>query len=357
MIKILFVCGGTGGHIFPALAIASVFKKEPDCEISFAGRKESMEEKLVSEAYPFHYIRAVPLVRRSVIRNLLLPAKLFLAILDGLKIIRKLNPDFIIATGGYVSLPVVLAGAILKCPVYIQEQNAVAGLANKIGGQFAKRVYVTSDAAQKLFKPGLAYNLGNPVRSVAEVNQLKRPAEIPQDKSVILVLGGSQGAQGINRKIDQVIHDPDFQDDFFIVWQVGSKNYSEIKERNSSFKNVLVCAFLDEIYAWMNVADVIVSRAGASTIAEILALEKPSILLPFPWATANHQEHNARVLERAGAAYVELDDDPNGLLKKIRSIVQNENQKRMMTKSAASLSVKDAADRIVSDIKKLEKLK
>jgi UDP-N-acetylglucosamine--N-acetylmuramyl-(pentapeptide) pyrophosphoryl-undecaprenol N-acetylglucosamine transferase len=356
MTNVLFVCGGTGGHIFPAMAIAESLLKVQKVNVSFAGRRDSMEERLVSPVYSFFHIRAVPLVRKSIVKNLLLPIKLISSILDALKVVKKTNPGFIIATGGYVSLPIILAGGLKRIPVYIQEQNAVAGLANKIGSRFAKKIYVTSPEAEKLFPSGQAHNLGNPVRSIDGVKDLPRPSEIPLDKKVVLVLGGSQGALGINRKIEEILPKVKSDAEMILIWQAGKGNYAEIVARCGESKNVLIKAFLDDIYSWMNAADVIVSRAGASTIAEILALEKPSILLPFPWATANHQEHNARVLEKAGAAFVELDSDPNGLWAKINSLLENEDQLRMMTKSAASLSVKDAATQIAKDILKMEKM-
>lgn len=354
MKKFLFVCGGTGGHIFPAVAIAESLKKLGVTDITFAGRKDSMEERLVAKNWPYEYITAEPLHRGPFLKNLALPFKLSKSLVRAKSVVKKVNPDVVVATGGYVSLPIVLAAGSLGIPVYLQEQNAVAGIANKVGSHKAKTIFVTSEDAAKGFPAEKCMVFGNPVRELPKADELKRPAEFAEGKKAVFIVGGSQGAVGINNKIEESIKRITARGDVSVVWQVGVKNVDAIKERVGDLPNVTVCGFLDGIYAYMKYADVIISRAGASALAEILAFGKPSILLPFPHATANHQEHNARVVEKAGACMVELDSDKNELWDKVESLLENEEKLNAMAAAAKGLGMPDAADQIAKVIMEKE---
>lgn len=350
MKKFLFVCGGTGGHIFPAVAIADSLKKMGVTEITFAGRKDSMEERLVAKNWPYEYISAVPLHRGPFLKNLALPFNLTKALVRAKSVIRKVNPDVVVATGGYVSLPIVLAAGRMGIPVYLQEQNAVAGVANKVGSRYAKTIFVTSDDAAKGFPAEKCMVFGNPVRELPAADSLPRPAEFAEGKKAVFIVGGSQGAVGINNKIEESIKTIAARTDVSVVWQVGVKNVESINARVGEVPNVAVRGFLDGIYSYMKHADLIISRAGASALAEILAFGKPSILLPFPHATANHQEHNARVVEKAGAALVELDADENHLWEKVEMLLADEDRLANMAAAAKNLGMPDAADQIAKII-------
>ncbi|MDR1759807.1 MAG: undecaprenyldiphospho-muramoylpentapeptide beta-N-acetylglucosaminyltransferase [Fibrobacter sp.] len=348
--KFLIVCGGTGGHVFPALAIADGLKKQGIEHIVFAGRADSMEQRLVSPHWDYELISAVPLHRGSFLNNLSLPYKLMKSIHSAKEVLNKVKPDVVIATGGYVSLPVVYAAAGKKIPIYLQEQNAVAGIANKIGARYAKHVFVTSKEAASFFKDNRVTILGNPVRTLPEKSKLVCPPEFSEGKKNVLVVGGSQGAQGINVKIEASLDRIVARDDINVVWQVGAKNYDDIVSRVPEQKNIFIKGFLNDIYAYMAYADLIISRAGASTLAEILAMGKPSILFPYPYATANHQEHNARAVEEAGACLVELDSDPNDLWNKVETLFAGGDQLSKMAAAAEKLGMPDAADRIAKII-------
>jgi len=350
MKKFLFVCGGTGGHIFPAVAIADSLKKMGVTEITFAGRKGSMEERLVAKNWPYEYISAEPLHRGPFLKNLGLPFKLTKSLVRAKSVIKKVNPDVVVATGGYVSLPIVLAAGSMGIPVYLQEQNAVAGIANKVGSRYAKTVFVTSEEAGKFFPIEKIRILGNPVRELPKEDSLPRPAEFAEGKKAVFIVGGSQGAAGINVKIEESIKAITARDDVSVVWQVGVKNVDAINARVGELPNVAVRGFLDGIYSYMKHADLIISRAGASALAEILAFGKPSILLPFPHATANHQEHNARVVEKAGAALVELDGEANHLWEKVETLLADEKRLADMAAAAKTLGMPDAADQIAQII-------
>ena len=355
MKKFLFVCGGTGGHIFPAVAIANSLKKMGVTDITFAGRKDSMEERLVAKDWPYEYISAVPLHRGPFLKNLALPFNLSKALVRAKSVIKKVKPDVVVATGGYVSLPIVLAAGTAGIPVYLQEQNAVAGVANKVGARYAKTIFVTSDEAAKYFPTEKCMIFGNPVRELPVGDSLPRPAEFAPGKKAVFIVGGSQGAVGINNKIEESIGRIAAHEDISVVWQVGVKNVDDINNRLGILPNVAVRGFLDNIYAYMKHADLIISRAGASGLAEILAFGKPSILLPYPHATANHQEHNARVVEKAGAALVELDDEPNDLWNKVESLLYDSERLEKMGEAAKSLGMPDAADQIAKIIMDMER--
>lgn len=350
MKKFLFVCGGTGGHIFPAVAIADSLKKMGVTDITFAGRKDSMEERLVAKNWPYEYISAVPLHRGPFLKNLALPFNLSKALIRAKSVIKKVKPDVVVATGGYVSLPIVLAAGTAGIPVYLQEQNAVAGVANKVGARYAKTIFVTSEDAAKSFPAKKCMIFGNPVRELPTGDTLPRPAEFETGKKAVFIVGGSQGAVGINNKIEESVKTIAAREDVSVVWQVGVKNVEAISARVGELKNVAIRGFLDGIYAYMKHADLIISRAGASALAEILAFGKPSILLPFPHATANHQEHNARVVEKAGAALVELDSEENHLWEKVETLLGDESRLGAMADAAKKLGMPDAADQIAKVI-------
>ena len=354
--KFLFVCGGTGGHIFPAIAIAESLKEKGFSDIVFCGRKNSMEERLVSPSWPYEYITAEPLHRGSFLNNLALPFKLGKAFSNAKSVLKRTKPDVVIATGGYVSLPIVCAAGSLKIPVYIQEQNAIAGLANKVGSRYAKKIFVTSEEAAKCFPEGLTEIFGNPVRKLPDIKTLSRPEEFPEGKKCIFITGGSQGAKGINEKIEASISKITANKDVAVVWQVGAKNVEEISGRFSNLPNVSIAGFLNNMYSYFQYADIIVSRAGASALAEILAFGKPSVLLPFPHATANHQEKNARVAEQAGAAFVELDSEENHIWDKVEKMLQDESLLNNMALAAQKLGMPDAAEKIAEYILKAENL-
>lgn len=354
-LKVLFVCGGTGGHIFPAVAIAESLKKEGINQIVFAGRKDSMEERILSSSWDYVYITAEPLHRGSFLNNLSLPFKLSKALVTAKAVLKKLAPDIVIATGGYVSLPIVYAAGSFGIPVYLQEQNAVAGLANKVGSRFAKKIFVTSEEAATFFPGGKTEILGNPVRALPDINTLERPEEFPEGKKCVFITGGSQGALGINRKIEESIKEITADPSVSVVWQVGAKNVEDFKNRLGDLPNVSIVGFVNNVYSYFQYADLVVSRAGASALAEILAFGKPSVLLPFPHATANHQEKNARVVEKAGAAMVELDSEPNQLWSKISSLLNDDSKRESMAQAAKNMGMPDAADRIAKAILKMEK--
>ena len=349
--NVILACGGTGGHVYPAVAIAEVLKSlGHSCD--FVGRQGSLEDKIISSEWNFHHNEAYPLVRGKLVENLKLPIRVLGSVFQAYKTIRKLQPQIVIGTGGYVSLPVILGAFLAGKTIYLQEQNAVAGVANKIGAIFASKVFVSSDAACLEFCKGSAENIGNPIRQIPEPKELKRPSCYDGFNKIVMVVGGSQGALGVNSKVEEILDR--ITPEILLYWQVGSRNISKYQDLEKKYPNIKVVDYINDIYAYMVHADVLVSRAGASTIAEILCLEKASILIPFPYATANHQEANARVLESAGAAIVELESEKNQIFEKIIAILKSPEIKSKMESAAKSLSKPSAAIEIVERIQELE---
>ncbi|MGL1901741.1 MAG: undecaprenyldiphospho-muramoylpentapeptide beta-N-acetylglucosaminyltransferase [Fibrobacterales bacterium] len=353
--KALFACGGTGGHVFPAIAIAEVMKDSFSVVISYAGRADSMESRILKDE-SFIAIQAVPLKRGKFFENLLLPYRLARSIVSGMSAVSQSEAEVVIGTGGYVSLPVLIGAWLKGIPVYIQEQNSVAGVANKIAARFAKIIFVPSQSVCTQLGLEKTEVTGNPIRGFDMSIAPERPIEYQgaDEKKIVLVLGGSQGAKGINEKLFESLDILENQEEFLVLWQVGTGNVIEYSKKTAHCKNVIVTGFIESVLACMYHADLLVSRAGASTLAEILVLNKPSILVPFPFATANHQEHNAREVEKEGAALVELESDPNTLVAKIAELIASDEKRAAMTIATKVLAKPLAAQTIAEKIMDME---
>ena len=349
MKKVMFACGGTGGHVYPAVALAESWRSAGFGEVCFAGRTAGMEYRLIGDKWRFCPVLAWPLRRGSVAANLLLPFRLVRSLLSALKVVRAERPDLVVGTGGYVSLPVVAAARILGIPVFLQEQNAVAGVANRVASRFARKVYLADAAAAKALRCPWELT-GNPVRPLPVKEKPAVPAEFAGAERRVLVLGGSQGAKGLNDRLLACREKIGARKGLAFVWQTGPAQIDEVTAAVREFPNVHPTAFVSQVYPYMQTADLVVCRAGASTLAEITAFGKPTILVPFPFATANHQEHNARTLERAGAALVELESEPDDLWNKISSLLDDPERLRAMGEAARKLGHPDSAMEIAKKL-------
>ena len=356
--SVIFACGGTGGHVFPAVALANNFE-ERGFATGFFGRADSMEETLVSRDFTFYPINAVPLKRALTIENFFMVFRLILCVMKAYKLLKKVKPGLVIGTGGYVSLPTLLAAKLCKIPVYIQEQNSVLGVANKIGNKFAKKVFLASKNTIGIALSNRVLHSGNPIRTLdaSEMNGLPDGFQKFEGKKLILVIGGSQGAKGINEKLEEQIEYIEKQDKFALYWQVGKRNEDLFKAKYPDVKNIEFTGFINNILHYMKTCDLVISRAGASSISEILTIGKASILVPFPFATANHQEHNARDLEKGGAALVELENESNEIIQKIESLIDDPETIKIMENNAIKLSMPKATEYIVDQILETEGVK
>ncbi len=349
--KVLIIAGGTGGHIFPALAIADALKVN-GVDVCWLGASVGMEKKLVGSQYPLHLLPIQAIRGGGILRKLLAPGRILRSVYLAMQHIRQINPDFVIGMGGYASGPGGIAAVLLRKPLAIHEQNAVAGLTNRILSRCASLVF---QAFPKAFERQLpAITVGNPVRSV--LTALPDPAARFAMRSAgslnVLVLGGSQGARAINQVIEGVLALLSPESAILFWHQSGVRDLPGISAAYTDHPEFChhATAFIQEMaaaYAW---ADLVICRAGALTVSELSAVGLPAILVPYPHAVDDHQTANAQRLSDQGAAILLKEDDltPHALSKLLLSFCQDKNRLLDMAESAAALAVNDSAERIIS---------
>lgn len=359
-INIIISGGGTGGHIYPAVAIASAIKElNPLTQILFIGAKGKMEmEKVPAAGYSIKGIDILGLQRKITFKNLMLPFYVLKSVLQVKSAFKEFKPDVVVGTGGYVSFPVLITAQMLNIPTYIQEQNAYAGLANKLLSKRAKKIFVAFDNLEKFFPKNKLLITGNPVRNhLVDVHLIKQQAlnyfSLQNNRPVVLVLGGSLGAKTINQTIEKNIH-------YFtankiqLIWQMG-KNYYE--QLNKEFKDALNAHhiyfkdFIHDMNMAYAAADIIISRAGASTIAELAMVQKPSILIPSPNVTDDHQTKNAMALHQKNAAILIKDiDAEKKLITTLNDLIAHPDKQHQLSQNIQSFAKPDAAKIIAQTI-------
>ncbi len=365
--KVILSGGGTGGHIYPALTIADQIKKlRPDAEIVFVGTQQGLEKNIIPRyGYPLRYIEIAGFKRSLSLDTLRSFAKLFTGLAGANRLIGEIKPDLVIGTGGYVCGPIVLLAALRGIPAAIQEQNAMPGVTNKILARFVKKVFLGYHEAEKYFtgKSKKVYT-GNPIR--VEILSNKRSEAVKffgldAEKKTILVSGGSRGAQSINRAMLYVEEALSGRHDVQILHATGEANYDaymeELSKKGTLDDNIIVKPYLHDMPMALAAADLAVFRAGAIGLAELTAKGIPSVLIPYPYATANHQEFNARAVEAAGAAKVILDKELTGekLLEEIEHLLIRSEELQQMKKAAKSLGRPGAAKEIAQQALQLVK--
>ncbi|HEX2897929.1 MAG TPA: undecaprenyldiphospho-muramoylpentapeptide beta-N-acetylglucosaminyltransferase [candidate division Zixibacteria bacterium] len=312
--RILFAGGGTGGHLYPALAIANRLKEmlsgNTNLDIAFVGTKRGLEYRIKDElGYPLHLINMRGITRSVAIINVLVPFIMVLALVQSAMLLKKFRPDLVVGTGGYVSWPVLKMAATLGILTVLQEQNSYPGIATRSGSKKAKRIYLGFDEARKFIAHGAnAIYTGNPVRS--EINKGSRELAIEQfklkkEKKTILILGGSQGARAINNAVLKSLRNGQWAGDVQLLWQTGKRDYTEVNQQASGLHwDGALFPFANNMHDVYAAADLVIARAGALTIAELTACGLPSILVPFPFAAGDHQKKNAESLSAKNAALV-----------------------------------------------------
>lgn len=310
-LKIVLACGGTGGHVFPALAAGVVLRDEHGAELVMFGRAGELEERLARNAgIAFQAITAVPLHRSRSWRNLMLPWSALRCVRDAREKLRGAGAEAVLATGGFVSLPTGIAARILGIPVVVHESNAHPGVANRIMARIATRLLVGSPAGAKAFAPRQALVVGNPARARDDRSRAKLREErgLTDSDRYLVVIGGSQGARGINRILAAEIRSI-LSAGWKVLWQTGPSGLDDARRAVEGLVGVRVDAFVSDVYGDFAAADLALTRAGASTLAELALFGLPSVLIPFPFATGNHQEINAREMSESGAAELLLERD------------------------------------------------
>lgn len=317
--------GGTGGHIYPALAIARGLKDRFGSEVAYVGGTRGLESEIVPrEGLPFHAIPLAGFSRRLAPSNLLAAWKAAAGIKKAYGLIRQIRPAAVIGTGGYVCGPVVLAAALSGIPTMIHEQNAFPGITNRILSRFVRCVALTFGEAGRFLPAGAFVRVtGLPVRKeimARNRGEARDGLGLPSDGLIILSFGGSQGARSINNAMIPVIRRFAGRKGIYFIHVTGPGNYDGfMHELNKGINipesgNITITSYMYDMPSALAAADLVICRAGAATLAEITAVGLPSILIPYPYAAENHQEHNARALERKKAAVVIRDRDLNGEL-------------------------------------------
>ena len=370
--RVIVAAAGTAGHINPGLAIANKIKeKEPNSEIIFIGTTRGLENDLVPRAgYELKTIEAYGLSKRISIENFKKICTTLKATEKARKIIQQFKPDVIVGAGGYICGPVVWAAKKEKIPVVLHESNAFPGKAVKFLAKKADTVLISFEEARSRISS--AKNIvvtGTPVKiekkqyTIEQRKIILNNGGLNENLPTILIFGGSQGAQKINEVVIGILENK-LNRDYQIIWATGPKQYNVIKEqmdqKNLNIKNVQNAKILPYIYNMeevMNVANVIVARSGAMTITEISNLGKPSILVPLPNVSQDHQLYNAKVLADAGAAKIILNNEltKENLNKEIEDIIKNPEQMRIMEEKAQTKSVKNVQENIYKEISKVIK--
>jgi len=306
--------GGTGGHVFPSIAIADEIKRiNPEADILFVGTKKKIESRVVPKrGFAFQTIWISGWSRKVRWESVLFPLKVIVAMIQSFLILKKFKPDVVVGTGGYVCGPVVRTASYLGIPTVIQEQNSFPGVTTRMLAPRATQVHITFDETRKYLKrQDNVYTSGNPTRdelgSITR-DQALRKFNFDASRFVLLVFGGSQGAMTINNAIIEsmkVLDEYNVQ----ILWITGDVSYKRINQTFRHRKDCIIVPFLDDMAAAYAAASLAICRAGATTIAELTRTGVPSVLVPYPFAAANHQQFNARTLSDQGAAMLIRNDE------------------------------------------------
>lgn len=367
--KIMIAAGGTGGHIYPGIAIAKYIQKNnTDVEILFVGTKKGLEKEIVpNEGFNIKLIRVRGFERRITLDTFKSVKELFLGLKDAKKIIQTFNPDMVIGTGGYVCGPILFMASRKRIPTLIHEQNAFPGITNRILSRFVDKIAVSFIEAKEYFNnKDKIFVSGNPIRDDFKVNNKNKAREelgIPKNATLITVMGGSQGALSINSSMIDVIKKYKNDQEVYIIHITGKNQYDKIisnlesnKINIDNIKNIEVLPYSFKIPILFCASDLIVSRSGAMTVSEICAVGRASILIPYPYATNNHQEYNARVITEKKGGVLIKDADLNGekLYENIQSLINNKKKLHEMENITSKLGILNADALIYNEINKLQ---
>ena len=370
--KVIIAAAGTGGHINPGIAIANKIKeKEPDSKIVFIGTDRGLENDLVARAgYELKTIDAYGFDRHISLDNVKRTIKTLRSIKSVKKIIDEIRPDIVIGTGGYICVPVALAAKKKNVPVVLHESNAFPGIAIKMLSKKANKILLGfKDAEARLPKAKKIVVTGTPTKlrkkelTDEERNEIEKSLGFKEKKPLVLIFGGSQGAKSINNSLIGMIEKNEIQD-YQIMWGTGPAQYDVIKEKLNDISinidnipNVKIVPYIYNMQEIMSYSDMVISRSGAMTITEVALLNKPAIFIPFPFATENHQEYNAKVLENVGAARIILDKDLNSdvLSKNLNEILSNKNLLEQMSQNCKKVAIDNVEERIYKEIKEVLK--
>ena len=372
-IRVLMSGGGTGGHIFPAIAIADEIQKRfPDAEFLFIGANGKMEmEKVPQAGYKIVGLNIAGFDRGNLLKNINLPFKVISSLMKARKTIKEFNPDFAIGTGGFASGPALYTASRLGVPIFVQEQNSLPGKTNIFLSKKAKAVFTAYPNMEQFFHGTKTFFLGNPIRKniitdLIETKSAKEKLGLNPEKLTILSVGGSLGSRTINNgwkeNFNQII-----EKEYQLIWQTGKTDYAEIvdscrlsvdgksdNQQPTTNNQILVREFISDMALAYSAADVIVSRAGAIAISELAVAKKPVLLVPFPFAAEDHQTKNAMTLVEKNAAKMVKDTEmKDRFLSTLLAICENENERKEMSANLEFFAKPKATNEIVSKILEL----
>ncbi len=354
--KVLFAGGGTGGHIFPAIAIAEALQTiNHEILVSFVGTKKKIESRIIpSSGYEFHTIWISGFQRKVSAQNFIFPLKVIVSLLQSVKILKNIKPDAVVGTGGYVCGPVLYAAAAKKIPTIIQEQNSYPGITTRLLASRVDEVHVTFELSRLYLKRAKKIVCsGNPIRAGFQrisAFTARKHFGLDAEKKTLLVFGGSLGASAINTAVLEII--PSLvRNDIQVIWQTGERDFQTITTACDTYKpHVIIRSFIDEMNLAYSACDLTICRAGATSIAELSAIGVPSVLIPYPFATGNHQYENARAMVDTGASRLLPESDIDKLGSLVTQLLSHEDELKHMSDEAWSLGRPDAASAIAHSI-------
>lgn len=359
-IKILMSGGGTGGHIFPAIAIAQeIQKKFPEAEFLFIGALGKMEmEKIPQAGFKIIGLNIAGFDRSNLFKNLKLPFKILSSFIKARKTIKEFQPDFAVGTGGFASGPALYMAAIAGVPIFVQEQNSLPGKTNTFLAKKAKAVFTAYPGMDHYFPDTKTYFLGNPVRAtiindVINTKLAKEKLGLDPHKLTILSVGGSLGARTLNNAWKENAENL-IKNDYQLIWQTGKNDFQELQKNTelmTAEPQIQIREFISDMALAYSAADVIVSRAGAIAISELALTQKPILLIPFPYAAEDHQTKNAQALVEKNAARMVKDDEmKNKFWETLLEICQNEELRIIMSNNLQLFAKPKATEEIVEKI-------
>lgn len=364
-LKVVISGGGTGGHVFPAIAIADALKRAyENIDILFVGAKGRLEmEKVPKAGYPIEGLWISGIQRRLTLKNLMFPLKLISSLWKARRILKRFRPHVAVGVGGYASGPTLEMASRMGIPTLIQEQNSFPGITNRLLAKKADRICVAYPGMERFFAADKIILTGNPVRQdIAKLEDKRKEGyrhyQLDPGKMTILILGGSGGARSINESLKQNAEELARANDVQLIWQCGKYYFEEYaRTETAALENVHIRAFLERMDLAYAVADLVMARAGALTISELCVAGKPAILIPSPYVAEDHQTKNAEALSSKEAALLQKDEDAIDAIPLALQVLKDENQMNKLKKNIRQMSRTDAASRIAEEVLSLIELK
>ncbi len=366
LLRILITGGGTGGHVYPALATIEALKRMKDAQFLYVGAAGGIESRIVPrEGIPLETIWVAGFARGEVSRNLLFPVKLLVSLWQSRRILRRFRPHVAVGMGGYVTGPVLYVAAKMGIPVLIQEQDAHPGVTSRLLARHADRICLAFEAARPHFA-AVADRVrvtGNPIRTGIfnlSREEARKRWNLQEDRLTLLVFGGSQGSRAINQALVAVLPELLQQYPLQVIWQTGVGQFEAVQRQWPEVPDtVRLLPYIEDMGAAYAAADVIVCRAGASTLAELALAQRATILVPYPHAAGEHQKRNSRMVEEAGAAFM-VEEGPEWerrLKKRLKELLADADLRCRQAEAWKALARPDAAERIAREILQLAGVK